>query len=203
MKFNYKKGLNKLYEKYLTPLNESEKKKFIGYFYLILTLLAVSFFGFFAIGPTLSTITNLNKQYDDNMVVYNALNQKLSNLRSLDSQYQQLQGSLDQIYSAIPKGPEIPKLTRQLENLAKDDGVQITNLVFGTVEIFPNTNTVTPIYSFTFTLDISGNDSQVNSFVADAINFDRIVGVEKIATGHNQEGKNTIDFVGRVFFAKK
>lgn len=200
--FNPQLILRKLYEKYFVPMSEADKQKMVAYFYIALTLASVSFFGLAAIGPTLNTVSNLNKQYADNMLVLDALNTKLTNLKTLDSEYQSLESSLDLIYAAIPKNVQVPKLTRQLENIAAARNVQVTQLVVNTVEIFPNIKK-DPIFSFLFSINVAGNETDVNNFVADIINFDRIVGVERVSTGKDQQGKYTVSITGRVFFAKQ
>lgn len=193
-------AVSKTVKKYGVVFESAETQKFSAYFYMILTLVTVSFFGIFAIGPTLNTVSNLNKQYKDNMLVYQALSKKLANIALLDSQYQIIQSSIDNVYAAIPKSSEIPKLTRQLENLANQDGVKITKLTFGSIEIYPNSKK-DPIYSFTFNINISGSKNNVNKFLSDIIDFDRIVGVDRIITGTDPENQNTLNFTGRVFFA--
>jgi len=187
-------------KKFATVFGEDDIEKFTAYFYIILTLVTVSFFGIFAIGPTLNTVSNLNKQYEDNKVVYDALSQKLTNIALLDSQYQSIKSQEEAIYSAIPRSNDIPKLTRQLENIAAANNVQVIKLTFATIEIFPNVKKPS-IYSYTFSINVEGNKEDVDGFVADTINFDRIVGVEKIVTGLSPENKYTTAFTGRVFFA--
>lgn len=194
--------VKKLYQKYFAALPEEDKQKFTGYFYIILTLLAVSFFGMGAIGPTLNTVSNLDKQYKDNKLIYSALHEKFINLTLLDAQFQNIKGDLDSIYSAIPKTAEIPKLTRQLENLAAEHNLQITALNFSTIEVFPNLKNE-PIYAFSFNINVSGTENDVNNFIADVINFDRIIGVDRIVTGTNQEKKYTVSFTGKSYFAPK
>jgi Tfp pilus assembly protein PilO len=195
------KELNEFYKKYLQPLNEEERRKLTGYFYILLTLVSVSFFGLFAISPTFNTISNLNKQYQDDKTILDGLETKLSNLKSLDNEYVNLENNLDEIYSAIPKKPEIPKLMRQVETLAATDNVQITNLNMNTVEIYPNSKT-DPIFSYIFTVDVSGNQHDVLNFLSDFINFDRIVGLNRVSTGQNQESKYTLSITARAFFAQ-
>lgn len=189
-----------IFRKYASIFVGNDVEKFAGYLYIMLTLITVSFFGLFAIGPTLNTVSNLNKQYKDNMIIYDALSQKLTNLALLDSQYQIIKPKVDGVYAAIPRSNDIPKLTRQLENLAVINNIQITKLSFGTVEIYPNSKK-TPLYSFTFTINVAGNQEDVNIFLSDVINFERIVGVDKIVTGTSPENKYTTSFTGRVFFA--
>ncbi len=194
--------IQKLYEKYFLPLNEFEKEKIVGYFYITLTLFAVSFFGFFAIGPTLNTVSNLNKQYKDNKLILDALETKLKNLKNLDAQYLTLASSIPQIYEAIPKSSKIPQLTRQLENIAAQSNVGIEVLNFSSIELYPLGGNA-PIFSYLFTIGVSGNKSDVDKFLSTIINFNRIIGAERIATGKDQEGKFTLSFTGRAFFAPK
>ena len=57
---------------------------------LILTFAAMTFFGAFAINPTLTTIVNLKKQLEDSQIVYNKLVEKNNNLSFLLNQYNSL-----------------------------------------------------------------------------------------------------------------
>src|SRR3989338_1439748 len=178
--------LLKIYSRYIEALSLDQMKKIVAYLYIILTLFAFSFFGFFAIAPTLSTVANLNKQYEDNKLILDSLNKKLSSLTLLDFQYKEIQQDLENIYSAIPQTPRIPFLTRQLENIAKDSGPNIKN---------------EPIYSFNFTVDIIGDQRSVNAFISNIIGFDRIVGIDKISTGKNAENNYEASIIGRVYFS--
>ncbi len=56
-------------------LDAQTKQKANLYFYIGLTLFTVSFFGFFAIKPTMETVSNLNKQYD-------SISQQIATLKS-------------------------------------------------------------------------------------------------------------------------
>jgi len=121
--------LRELYSRYIDSLTSEQRKKIAAYLYISLTLFTVSFFGFFAITPTLATIANLNKQYKDNKLVLDSLNKKLSSLTLLDFQYKEIQTDIEKIYSAIPRTPHMPILTRQLENIAKDSNILILLLM--------------------------------------------------------------------------
>ena len=189
-------------EKYVGAMSSEQRQRAISYFYISLSLFTVSFFGFFAIGPTLSTISNLNKQYNDNKLVLDALNLKLSNLQLLDAEYRTIQPELPKIYNAIPVTTKIPQLTRQVENIAAQNNVAIRNMSFGSIELYPNVKN-DPIYSFTFSVDIAGGEANINNFLGDLINFDRIVGIDKISTGRDEQGNATAEIVGRAYFAKK
>lgn len=202
MKLDFLKGFKNAYFKYIESLSPQEKQKIEGYLYITLTLFTVSFFGFFAITPTLSTISNLDKQYKDNNLVYEALNKKLGNLQLLDFQYKEIQSDLEFIYSAIPRSAKIPYLGRQLENIAVTNNVSVAKLNFNSVEIYPNKK-IDPIFSFAFVINVIGKEADVNNFIADIINFDRIIGIDRIITGKDEEDKQTALITGRAYFSDK
>jgi len=202
MKLVFIKNIRDDVEARIASLTEEERKKLVAYIHISLTLFTFSFFGIFAIAPTLSTISNLNKQYEDNQLILDSLNKKLTNLQLLDFQYQEIQSDLDIIYSAIPRTTEIPRLTRQLENLADTRGVSLARLNIGNVEVFPN-NKKEPIYSFTFTVTVGGTQATVNNFISSVIDFDRIIGIERIITGTDKNNEYTATITGRAFFSDK
>lgn len=191
-----------LVKDYTKAMQDEKKQKFVAYVYIILTLFTVSFFGLFAIRPTLVTVSGLNKQYKDDMHVYNSLKTKISALEKLDTIYQEIQPDLGLVYAAIPKSNKIPYLTRQFENIAVKNNVVLSGVDFGSIELYPN-NKPTPIYSFTVDLSVNGNESDVNNFIADFINFDRIIGLEKLTSGKTLGNKYGASLKGRVFFSVK
>lgn len=190
-------------QKYLNGLSDESRKKILGYTYVTLALFTVSFFGIFAIMPTLSTVSNLQKQYDDNTLVLESLQKKLSALQSLDVQYETTQQDLIFVYAAIPQTNKIAYLARQLENIVSSKNLNLIKLDFGTVEIYPNTKTVNPIYSFPFNLSVEGEEANINLFLSDIINFDRIVELDRVITGKAQSGKFSITVTGIVFFSNE
>lgn len=183
-------------------LKQLEDQKYTGYIYIILTLLTVSFFGFFAINPTLSTISNLNKQYEDNKLVYEALRQKLLALKALSQEYTQIQPDLEKIYAAVPTSAQIPKLSRQLETLAIDHSLTVEKLEFDNVEIYPAQKNNPPLYSFTFNITVNGSDLDIKNFIAELINFDRIINLERVVTGESNTGGGAF-ITGRAYFQKQ
>jgi Tfp pilus assembly protein PilO len=196
---------DKIYKDYLArytkTLDKTTQQRFTVYLYVILSLLTVSFFGVFAIKPTLDTVSNLNKQYADNLLVYEALKNKLSALQSLDNQYVVIQKDLDHVYLAIPKKNDIPYMTRQLEELAKEKNVLITKLNFGTIELYPAKKPTPNLYSFAFTISVEGVEENVNGFITSIISFDRIVAIERIITGKVEVTKFGATISGKSYFS--
>ena len=197
----------KIYKDYLDhytkTLDKTTRQRFTAYTYIILSLFTASFFGVFAIKPTLDTISNLNKQYADNMLVYEALKTKLASLQSLDNQYLVIQKDLERVYLAIPQKNNIPYMTRQLEELAKGKNVLITKLDFGTIELYPAKKPSPNLYSFSFTISVEGAEDNINSFITSIISFDRIVSIERIITGKVEATKFGTTISGKSYFSTK
>lgn len=180
--------------------NNQNQEKLTAYLYIIFSLFAVSFFGFFALRPTISTISNLQKQLGDSRTVYASLKTKLEALRTLDGQYEQLQGVLPIVYAAIPKTSQIPTLTRQFEKLAQSNQLTINSIDFGTFEYYPATSNNRQLYSYTFTIDVQGTEPDVDTFISSLISFDRILSIDKISTGRNQAGEFQATIAGQAYY---
>jgi Tfp pilus assembly protein PilO len=45
-----------------------------------------------------------------------------------------------------------------------------------------------------------GNSDDINRFISDVINFDRIIGIETIGSGTTNENKSEVTITGRVYF---
>ncbi len=196
-----KKYYNLYRKKYRIIFKQQQQKRVEGTFYIILSLLTVSFFTLFAIRPTLATISNLNKQKEDSQLVLEALETKLAALQKLDGAYASLGQTATLIQDAIPSSPEIPTLTRQLEMLASTHNLSIQRLDFGTIELYPGVKKNASIFSFTFTMSLQGGTTQINAFMQDLINFNRIITLERVTTGTTGENQEAL-ITGRTYFYK-
>lgn len=180
----------------------NNKQRATAYLYLIFSLLALSFFGLFAIGPTVTTITNLNKQYEEDKVALTQLKKKNAALKALSAQYLEIQSELNLIDNAIPQSPKIAELTRQLEHLSVKNNLAIQKLDTGLLELFPGKNANTSLFTFNFSISVSGIESDVNNFLSDFINMGRIVKIDKLTTGKKQNDVFTASITGKAFFYK-
>jgi len=187
-----------------TALNAGQNKQRVtAYLYIIFSLIALSFFGLFAIGPTFTTISDLNKQFEEKKIALKQLQDKNAALKSLNAQYLDLQPNLVLIENAIPQSPKIAELTRQLELLTIKNLLILQKLDTGLMEIYPVKNANSPIFSFTFTIGVSGSEKDVNNFILDVINMGRIIGIDKLSTGKKQDNLYTSSITGKAFFYKE
>jgi Tfp pilus assembly protein PilO len=177
------------------------RKETGAYLYIVFTLFSVSFFGFFILRPAISTITNLQKKLEDNKNVYIALQKKLEALHNLDSEYSQINPDLPLVYNAIPVTPDIPTLTRQIETLASKNQVVLSSLQVSPLQYYP-LEVGGKLYGYTITVDVTGNEQNVNTFIENVTNFQRIISIQKITTGKTDKGQLELSFSGKAYFAK-
>lgn len=178
---------------------QKNKQQVVAYIYIILSFFSLSFFGLFAIGPTLTTISELNKEYADGKTVLQQLQEKNSNLRSLNVKYLQIQPDLPLITNAIPDSPNVSQLTRQVEVLATKNNLVLQKLDTGLLELYPAKKVNISIFSFMFSTTVRGGEKDINNFIAEIINIDRIIGIERLSTG-KQQNDFTAAITGKAFF---
>lgn len=185
-------------KRYLTSLDKEQQEKLAASLYVILTLFTISFFGIFAINPTLSTISALKKQHDDYKVIDNKLRMKINSLTQLDASYQQLTQSLLHLDQAFPKLSEIPSFTRKIETIALNNNLTIVRFNTGNIELFPLNNQPT-LNQVSFTINLEGQSQDIRKFLSDIISFDRLVIIDSITEEPKEETK-TITISGKIFF---
>ena len=191
------------YEKYykdLLPYFKKEKNQ--RYFTIILTLGASIFFTLFAINPTLSTISKLRKELEDSKFVEQKLSQKINNLSSLSTGYQSIQKDIALIHDAIPLQPEAPLLVAQIQSIAQDSGVSVTELKVLPINL--NSQSATVSSAFGFQLTVEANYEGLQTFTSNLTNMQRVVSIDGISITKTEDGDQNleIDINGSAFYKK-
>ena len=160
---------------------------------VVFSLIAMSFFGVFAISPTLSTIAQLRKQIDDSQFVERQLDQKIQNIQILQNLYTQLQPDLPYVTNALPTAPTIPLLIAQINKLAQQNDVQVSSLQTQAVELTKIQNAQTPFNAYTVTFALSGDYTHLTDFLKQYAQFERIVGIDSLALSPDQTKANALN----------
>lgn len=126
------------YREYLKLLPSMQQENTRIVTTLILTFFAMSFFGIFAINPTLSTIVTLRKTMEDSTKVHEDLKTKISNLSALQLQYSALGPDLPTILDAIPSDPKAPTLMGQILSLSQQKRVKVLALETSAIQLTEN-----------------------------------------------------------------
>lgn len=203
-KINISAEIKKLISKSNAYLNKSEnKQQATAYLYIIFSLVALSFFGIFAIGPTITTVSKLQKQYEEDSKALQALKTKIGALQNLSSEYLNLEDDLTVIDEAIPQSPKIAELSRQIETLTINNDLIVQRLDTGLMELYPALETQDKLYELSFSVSVTGKESDVNDFIFELINMQRIISIDRLTTGKQGDNSFSADISGKAFFYKK
>ncbi len=195
------------YRRYFTDLSGFyQNKKARTYGAIILSLLTVTFFIFFAIRPTLKTIAQLIRQTGDQKTVSAELEKKINNLSEAQKSYLVIEPELLLIEEALPQKAEVALLTKQIETLARQSGIAIVNLRFNEVNLSGDQkNTKGEKQEVKFSFNALGDYPHLKSFLRDLMNLRRIVLVEAFSfqTGKSESNILSLNLNGQAWFLTK
>jgi len=180
--------------------NFYQKKQNQAYTGLVLTLFTVSFFLFFAVKPTISTITTLIKSISDQRQVTQSLQQKIAALGKAQEEYNLLSPQLPLLNEALPEKPLLDLFSQQLEVIASTSNVTLTNLSFDST---PLKNITEGENSFNFSIAVEGDYLYLKSFLNNCLSLRRIIKIETFSfqnTTNNQTQTLRLNIIGKAFY---
>lgn len=182
----------------LPYLNQERSQKFFG---VVLTLVALSFFGFFAINPTISTISKLQKEVSDSRFAYSQLESKIKNLSELRKQYSNLQNDLPDIISAIPTTPDVHLLFAQIQTIARQSDVAVKRLQNFEVEVLRNSKpSEKQYYSYSFSIAGNGTFANISNFVSTIASMQRVIDIDLLSIASQNDQSLGFNIQGTAFF---
>lgn len=187
-------------EKYLSViLPRLAEKRVSSFTTIVLSLVTLSFFGFFAISPTLSTIADLQRQITDNQFIDQQLTDKINNLEKLQETYKKIQPDLPIVLSAVPINPDVTVLVGQLQTVAQNTQVVLAHIQTLSVDV--NSSSNSNYNAFTFAIDISGSYDNVKNFLSQITNFNRLITIDAISlTKSSTNTTYSLSLRGRAYF---
>lgn len=179
---NFLKSLSKeKYLAYIRSLPNFHEEKIQSYTTVILTFLAICFFGIFAISPTLGTIAELRKTLEDSKFLDLQLQTKITSMTQLQSSYSNLSAQLPILYQAIPQSPQVGKLGGQIRTLAQDAHVTLDELQVQSVEIADAGKPKSLLKPIALNIGAKGDFQSFQTFYKSLINFDRILTISSLS----------------------
>jgi Tfp pilus assembly protein PilO len=191
------------YREYLKLLPNMQSDNAGKIFTLILTFAALSFFGIFAINPTVSTIVQLKKELADNMLVKKELDKKISNLSMLQQKYNEISPDFPFVYNALPENAQVPMLGAQIESLAHTYNLHIVTFQIFEVQAMMNKQTLPNGSSFVFSLEANGKYDAMINFMTMLTKGTRVVTIETVSLSKNEKNDSLVlNLRGRAYYAK-
>jgi len=201
MAFNWQTELYR-YRRYFTDIRRFYRlKKVRVYTEIVLSILAVAFFLFFAIKPSIVTITGLIKEIKDKKLVTQKLEEKINNLNLAQQEYFSVQNDLYLLDQALPKDPQISLLIKQLEVLAFKEGVSLNAVQYSPLDIKKKLVTG-ELQTVEFGLVVSGSYQNLKNFLFSLSNFRRTFQIEgfNFKTPKKEEEGLSLSISGKTFY---
>lgn len=189
------------YLRTLPGINQERTQKFFG---IALTLLALTFFGFFAINPTISAILRLKKEVADSEFINIQLGNKIKNLSSLRNQYSTIENDLPVITNAIPTEPDVHLLFAQIQTIASQVNITIKNLQnFETEIIRANSKpSEKKYYSYSFAITGDGLFENISTFISNISDMQRVISIDLLTISNQNRQELGFKIQGTAFFKK-
>ena len=214
MAIGWKKDYFRYKDFFLNVLSQYKAKpNFRKYLELILSMVTIALFAIFAIRPTILTIIDLNKEIQEKQETLSKLSQKIKDLQGGSNTLQVESTRLPIILQAVPDkaSPEI--LVKHLETLAEQNSLKIMSISASDAVLIgsdsyakrstegkslPDNASQLP-----FTITLTGDYSNLYSFVNNLQNLRRPVQIDSFAINSNfVENKKVLVLIisGRVPF---
>ena len=189
-------------DRYVQMLPDFKEERTQQIITLALTLLALSFFGIFAINPTLSTITRLKKELEDSKFVDSQLQRKINNISLLQKSYAQIEDELFYVSDAIPTNSEAPLLAAQIQSLSEKTSVNIVSLQVFEIEITKKTQEKNEYSAFSFNVAAKGERESLLEFMSELGNMQRVVTLDILSLSNLGSGSENfqLNIQGSAFF---
>jgi type IV pilus assembly protein PilO len=144
---------------------------------LAIVLLIVGFY-FLLLGPLLTRMDEADQQREDREAQLAQLEQEVAELEEVRRNSPEIERQLLELSKRIPTQPEIPTLTVQIEEVARDAGVTQVSLIPGTPAPPPGGGdyTVQPV-----TMSFEGTYEELQEFLALTRDLARLVTVNGVS----------------------
>jgi len=174
MAFNWQTEFHR-YRRYFVDIGQFYRQKKVRvYTEIVLSILTTAFFLFFAIKPTLVTITGLIREIKDKKLVSQKLEEKINNLNAAQQEYSNVQNDLYLVDQTLPKDSQIFLLMKQLEVLAFKTGVSLETLQYSPVNLKGETEEKKPS-TVDFKIVLGGSYENLKRFLGSLIKLRRVI----------------------------
>ena len=194
------------YNRYFVDLGKIyQTKKGRTYTGIIFSLITVIFFIIFAIKPTLTTIAQLMKQTKDQRLVVTELDKKINNLAEAQKNYLEANNDLGLVEEALPSKTDLPLLTRQIETLARQAGIEIINLRFNNINLLQTNGPKGEQVEILFSFNGLGDYQNLKTFLNSLTSLRRIILIQAFSFQSGKESSNilSLNINGKAWFMEK
>jgi Tfp pilus assembly protein PilO len=156
---------------------------------ILLSLTTISFFGIFALKPTVLTIGQLITEVRGKEETIAKMDEKITNLNTAQNLFFQQSEKINLVKSAIPEAPDPQSFVRQIEGVASKNSVNVLGISLGEVTLVGKekskpSSEETPLpqgaLGLSCSISVSGNYLNLLSFISDLENLRRPIKIDNL-----------------------
>lgn len=196
----------KRYSRYFIYIKPIAKMPIVkNYSSPVFTIITIIIFIFFAIKPTIETITVLQKKIDNAKSVLEKVNKKADDITKAKENYQKIDNAiLNKIESALPNNVNFKSIVSTLEELARQYNATISALQIQPISITSrDVNSIGTSSGIDFTFNTEGSYKSILSILQQMQISSRVFSIDHVSINKASSGTNLIMSVnGKAFYIK-
>jgi len=190
MTFNWQTEYHR-YQRYFVNIGQFyQRKKTRVYTEVVLSFLTATFFLFFAIKPTLVTITSLVKEIKDQQLVNQKLGEKIQALTQAQQEYARAEANLYLVNQALPQTANLSIFAKELEVLARTANITLEAIQFESINLkgkLSETKNEALTPTVNFKLGALGNYLELKNFLHLVTSLRRLVSVTSFSFSQDKK----------------
>lgn len=173
---------------------------------LVFSILTITFFGVFALKPTLSTIVSLQKSITEQQQLLEKVTQKADNLSLGRQNYDAIDPQIKlKLISLLPNSTSLPSLIDVIYSLAEENSASISGLQVQSIELVGNPNRIAKqavVQEIEFSFNSTGSYSQLSQILSSLTKLKRLISIQSASFNKQQEGALIMTVNAKAYFFK-
>ncbi len=202
MAFDWRTEYHRYHRYFLNTKTLYRRRDVVIYTGITLTLATITFFSFFAVKPTVTTIASLVKEIDSKKTIDQKLQIKINSLRQAQTNYSLISDKLIIVNQVLPQEPDLIDLIYQIEVLTQKNNVAIKSVAFGPSYLSGEEESKKKISQYpaiNFSLGLTGNFESINNFATSLENLRRSIGIKDFTVRSFEESETGTYSLGLTF----
>ena len=179
-----------------------KNKKAASYLTITLSLMAFSFFGLFALRPTLITAVSLIKSVSDLKALNTEYENKIAGIIKAQSEYEQMRGDLPLLSTALPDNAYFDQVASVFEKLAQTSNVTVAQIQIDSTSV-SKAKSRGMLEKFGFIVIGTGDYPSISSYINHILNWRRIITLstlEFVHDGSTTSGNLRVTLRGNAYY---
>jgi len=157
---------------------QKENERFIKTIEIAGTIFLISFFMFFAIKPTVFTISSLLGDIESKKILKKELRSKINNVIMAQELFSQVQENYQVVNASLPDNPEYYQAAFQVQKESEAAALIIDRITFGLNN--PEEEDKSDVKSYTISIGVKGGFQSASQIVSELIKNQRIINIGSI-----------------------